>query len=450
MKSAGSQPVRLVRGIGLFGATASNMLNMIGVGPFLTIPLIIASMNGPQAMLGWILGAGIAICDGLVWAELGAAMPDSGGPYRYLFEAFGPHSFGKLMRYLFLWETIAIAPLSIASGAVGFAQYLKYLWQAVTPGEQKLIAIAVCLMATALLYRGIQSVARLSVILWVVVLGTVGWVTGSGILHFDLSRLMSFPPHAFDANRNFFFGLGAATLIAMYDFGGYNNVCFFAGEVKDPSKTVPRSILLSVLAIAVVYLTMNITILSVIPWQEAAKAETIVSTFIQRLYGNTAAQVVTLLVLWTAFGSVFALLLGYSRVPFAAAAEGHFYSAFARLHPTKHFPTFSLLFVGVTSGFACLLDLESLVKSLIVIQIMIQSLAQVVAVTLIRRYRKDIVRPFSMWAYPASSVIAFGGWFYILLASGWQYILAGAALIAMGIGTYFWRAKLRREWPYAL
>jgi amino acid transporter len=448
MRGTGSSP-QLVRGIGLLGATSANMINMIGVGPFLTIPLIIASMDGPQAMLGWILGAIVAICDGLVWAELGAAMPDTGGPYHYLLEAFGPKSLGKLMRFLFLWETVTVAPLIIASGAVGFSQYLKYLWPGITLVEGKLLAMVVCLVAMALLYRGIHRVGRLSVILWIVVLGTVGWITLSGLLNFHVDRVLTFPPGAFRLNRKFFFGLGAATLIAMYDFGGYNNVCFFAGEVKDPGRTIPRSILLSVIGVAAIYLTMNVTILSVVPWQEAAKSEAIVSTVIQRLYGNTAAHVVTVLILWTAFASVFAVMLGYSRVPFAAAVDGNFFAPFARLHPTKHFPTFSLVFTGITSCIACLLDLESLVKALIVIQIMIQFLAQVVAVTLIRRYRKDILRPFAMWAYPVTSVIAFGGWLYILLVSGWQFILAGAALILAGIGAYLWRAKTLKEWPYA-
>jgi amino acid transporter len=443
-----SSPASLVRGIGLLEATSANMLNMIGVGPFLTIPLIIASMNGPQAMLGWVFGAAVAICDGLVWAELGAAMPESGGPYHYLLEAFGPKSLGKLMRFLFLWETVAAVPLMTASGAVGFSQYLKYLWTGMNAIEGKVIAMAVCLAAMALLYRGIVGVGKLSVVLMVVVLGTVAWITLSGLMNFHVERVLTFPPHAFDLNHNFFFGLGAATLIAMYDFGGYNNVCFFAGEVKDPARVIPRSILLSVIGVAAVYLTMNLTIISVIPWQEAAKSEAIVSTFIQRLYGSVAAQIVTVLILWTAFASVFAIMLGSSRVPFAAAVDGNFFAPFARLHPTKHFPTFSLLFVGLTSAVACLLDLESLVKALIVIQIMIQFLAQVVAVTLIRRYRKDIQRPFAMWGYPFTSVIAFGGWLYILLVSGWQFILAGTALLLLGIGAYLWRAKKLREWPY--
>ena len=439
----------LTRAIGLWGATSANMLNMIGVGPFLTIPLILASMNGPQAMLGWLLGAIVAICDGLVWAELGAAMPDTGGPYRYLFEAFGPSTVGRLMRFLFLWQIVSTGPLSVASGAVGFSQYAKFLWPAMTGLEGKLVAMAVVLIATTLLYREIHNISRLSIALWIVVVGTVLWITISGLTHFNATQAFSFPPHAFDLNTGFVMGLGSATLIAMYDYGGYNNVSFFAGEVKDPGRVIPRSILFAVIGVAAVYLVMNVTILGVIPWQEAVKSQAVVSDFIQRLYGSTAARIATVLVLWTAFASVFAVMLGYSRVPFAAAAEGNFFEPFAKLHPTKNFPAFSVITLGVTSAIACLLDLESLVKALIVIQVMIQFLAQVVAVTLIRRNCPDIVRPFSMWAYPYTSIVAFGGWLFILLASGWTYIAAGLGLLIAGIAAYLVRAKRVQEWPYA-
>lgn len=440
---------QLTRGVGLWGATSANMLNMIGVGPFLTIPLILASMHGPQAMLGWLLGAIVAVCDGLVWAELGAAMPDTGGPYRYLFEAYGPRSLGRLMRFLFLWQIVSTAPLSVASGAVGFAQYARFLWPTMTTLEEKLIAMAVCLAATVLLYREIGNIGRLSIALWVVVIGTVLWITISGILHFNPTRAFQFPPHAFNWSPEFFFGLGGATLIAMYDYGGYNNVSFFAGEVKDPARNIPRSILFAVIGVAVVYLVMNVTILGVIPWTDAIKSKAVVSDFMAALYGNGAARFATCLVLWTAFASVFAVLLGYSRVPYAAAAEGNFFTPFARLHPTRNFPAFSLVFIGATSAVACLLDLDALVKALIVIQVMIQFLAQVAAVTLIRMKRPDIKRPFSMWAYPYTSIIAFGGWLFILAASGWIYILAGLVLLVAGIGAYLVRARRIHEWPYA-
>ena len=210
------------------------MLEMIGVGPFITIPLILTAMNGPQAMLGWLLGALVAICDGLVWAELGAAMPGTGGPYRYLSEAFGPKRLGRLMSFLFIWETVCLAPLSIGAGAVGFAQYTKFLWPHMNWWEGKVVAVGVCALITILLYRDIHSVGRLSIVLWVVVIFTALAVTAAGIANFHLSRVLDFPPHAFTLSRQFFVGLGGATLLAMYDYGGYNNACFFAGEIKRP------------------------------------------------------------------------------------------------------------------------------------------------------------------------------------------------------------------------
>jgi amino acid transporter len=423
------------------------MLEMIGVGPFITIPVLLAKMNGPQAMLGWLIGAVVALSDGMVWAELGAAMPGSGGPYRYLSEAYGPKTLGRMMSFLFVWQTILLTPLSIGSGAVGFAQYAKYLYKDMNWWEEKAIAMAVCLFLTALLYRDIRSIGRLSIAMWSVVIGTALWITVTGVIHFDAHRAFDFPAGAFEPSSAFFFGLGGATLIAMYDYGGYNNVCFFAGEVRRPERVIPRSILLSIAAVAALYLTMNVTILGVVPWQEAVKSTAIVSDFIQRIHGPAAATIVTVLILWTTFASVFAAMLGLSRVPYAAAVEGRFFRPFARLHPTRNCPGFSLWFLGVLSAFACLLTLDVLINALIVIQVLIQFLAQVVAVPLIRR-RPDIVRPFQMPLYPLTPIVAFAGWLYILIASGWKYVAVGLALLAIGVAAYFLRARFVREWPY--
>jgi amino acid transporter len=439
----------LVRGIGLLEATAANMLNMIGVGPFLTIPLTIAAMGGPQAMLGWIVGAVVAVCDGLVWSELGAALPGAGGPYIYLEQAFGPRSLGRLMSFLFLWETVFVAPLSTASGAVGFAQYTKFLIPSLGPWQMKLLAAGTCLLMTLLLYRDIRSIGRLSIAMWVVVMGTAAWILFGGLTNFQVSRIADFPPGAFHLSTSFFAGLGGATLIAMYDFGGYYNVCLFGGEVKNPGKTIPRSILISIGVVAVLYLSMNVSIINVIPWREAMKSTAIVSDFMDRLYGRGAANVVTVLILWTAMASVFAILLGFSRVPYAAAAEGRFFSIFARLHPKGSFPSFSLVSLGIASAAACALSLEDLIKALTVIQILIQFMAQCVAVVLLRRNRPDIPRPFSMWLYPVPAVVALGGWLFILVASGLVYVLSGLVLMALGILAYLWRARRQAEWPFA-
>jgi amino acid transporter len=425
------------------------MLEMIGVGPFITIPILLAKMNGPQAILGWVLGALVALCDGMVWAELGAAMPGTGGPLRYLSEAYGPSGLGRLMSFLFIWQTIFLAPLSIASGAIGFSQYARFFSPHMGWWQEKGIAIAVCLLITFMLYRDIRSVERLSVGMWIVVLATVGWITVAGMANLDTRRLLDFPPGAFAPSRAFFFGLGGATLIAMYDYGGYNNVCFFAGEVRQPEKVIPRSIIWSIFAVAALYLTMNLGIIGVVPWREAIQSTSIVSDFIQRLYGLRWAQVATVLVLWTTLASLFAVLLGYSRVPYAAAVEGRFFAAFGRLHPSRNFPSFSVLFIGLSSALACLMTLDVVINALIVIQILVQFMAQILAVTLIRRKRPDIVRPYRMALYPASSVVAFMGWLYILVASGLPYILAGLGLLVFGVTIYLVRARRVAEWPFA-
>jgi len=438
----------LVRGMGLPQSTAANMLNMIGIGPFITIPLILSTMGGPQAMLGWVLGLLLAICDGLVWAELGAAMPGAGGSYIYLREAFGPRKWGGLMSFLFIWMIVFIAPLSAASAAVGFSNYLKYLWPAMTHMQAILVAVAVCAAVTALLYRNIESVGWLSVaMLWVVVLTTF-WVIGAGLTHFNTERVFSFPPGAFRLDRGFFQSLGAATLIAIYDYGGYSNICYLAGEVKDPPRTIPRAVILSLLFVAVIYLLMSTSVIAVVPWQEAARSTAIASDMLARLYGRWAGVTVTVLVLWTTFAALFALMLGYTRIPYAAAADGRFFSAFARLHPRGRFPHVSLLALGGVSMALCVFQLEEIIKALIVIQIAVQVLAQIVAVTFIRRYRPDIHRPFNMWLYPLPSVVAFGLWSYVLVTSGWRYIGAGFAVLAAGILLFLWRAHARREWPF--
>jgi amino acid transporter len=434
--------------MGIWGAASANMLNMVGIGPFITIPLALAAMGGPQAMLAWIAGALIAVCDGMVWAELGAAMPDSGGPYYYLLEAFGPHGVGRLLSFLFLWQAVAIGPITIASGAVGFAEYATYLVPSLAGWEKILLAAAICLFNTALVYRDIKSISTLSVTLWIVVMGAGAWILIGGFTHFNPSLAFHFPPHAFTLSRPFFLGLGAATLIAMYDYSGYFNVCLIGEEIREPARTIPRSIFISIAVLGCLYLSMNISIIGVIPWQQAMNSKTVVADFIQHIYGAVAGKLIAILILWAAFGSVFAILLGYSRIPYGAAIDGRFFSVFARLHPTRHFPTFSVIAMGLFSAAACLLSLADLINYMIVFQIMLQFIAQCFAVFLIRRTRSDIKRPFSMPLYPLPVLVALGGWIYILVASGWKYIASGFALMVLGTLAYLWRAKGDSSWPF--
>ncbi len=433
--------------MGLFPALASNMLNMVGVGPFLTIPLMLAAMGGPQALLGWIAGAVIALCDGLVWAELGAAMPDSGGSYEYLQKAFGTRSLGRLMGFLFLWQVMLAAPLTAASGGLGFADYADFL-HPLSQTAHTLLAMGVCLLSTLLLYRDIKSIGKISGVLWVGLMLTIGIIIWGGATHFNSSLAFSYPKDAFGIGPAFFTGLGSATLLSMYNFSGYFNVCLIGGEIEKPVVNISRAILLSIAVLTILYVAMTLCIIAVVPWHEAMNSSAVISLYISKLYGVKAANFMTGLVLWVAFASVFCVLLGYTRVPYAAAVEGHFFSAFARLHPTRNFPSFSVVFMGISSAVMCLFSLEALIKELLVIQIITWFGAQCVAVVMIRRYRKEISRPFTMPLYPLPVLIALAGWIFIFTTSGAIYILSAFALVVLGVGAYLIRARSLKAWPW--
>src|SRR5438876_9428020 len=196
----------LHRRFNLLSATALNMTNMMGAGPFITIPLLMSALGGPQAMLGWIVALVIVICDGLVWSELGAAMPASGGSFGYLREAYGRETFGRLMGFLFVWQFIFSGPLEIASGYIGFAKYLGYIWTGLTPARLLLVAAIVGLVNIALLYRRITSIARITVALWIGTIVATIVVVVSGALHFDRRVAFDFPPGAFNFSLGSLFG----------------------------------------------------------------------------------------------------------------------------------------------------------------------------------------------------------------------------------------------------
>jgi APA family basic amino acid/polyamine antiporter len=469
----------LIRGVGLVNATALNMIDMIGVGPFITMPLIVSAMGGPQAMLGWILGAFFAMCDGLVWAELGAALPGSGGSYRYLKEIYGPKRLGRLLSFLFIWQLSFSAPLSIASGCIGLAQYGSYYWPAlertltgrdfrlvlpllgpleahVVVSAGTFVAIAAVIAAVLLLYRKITVIGWISRLLWVGVIGTVLWIIFAGLTHFNAARAFSFPPGAFHLTHDFFLGLGAAMLVATYDYWGYYNICFLGGEVKDPGRTIPRALLLSIALVACLYVVMNISIVGVLPWQElqlAAHSGTrfyVASTFMERIYGPWAARVVTVLIMWTAFASVFSLLLGYSRVPYAAALDGNYFRAFARVHPVGKFPYVSMLALGAVAIAACFLRLADIIAALVVIRIMIQFLFQTVGVIVLRVRRPDLPRPFRMWLYPVPALVATLGFLFVLVErkNFLKEIRYAVILLIAGIVVYMVRSLRRKEWPF--
>lgn len=436
---------KLDKGLGLPQAFALNVSNMVGIGPFITIPGFIAAMNGPQALIAWVIAAILVICDGLVWSELGAAMPGSGGTYHFLREIFGKNSsrWGQMLPFLFVWQFLISGTMEVASGYIGAMPYVEYIWPDLSetlaawhvPGGTSTLAACSVLIVTWLLSRQIRFVGWVGIILCTGTLLTVVTVVVSGLTHFN-SALLTLPADAFQINGAWINGLGAAMLIAVYDYLGYYNICHLGEEVHNPGKTIPRAVISSVVFVAIVYLTMNISIMAVVPWQQAMKSNQIAALFMETLYGRKVAVIFTGMILWTVLACMFAISLGYSRIPYAAARNGDFLKIFGYMHPTKRYPVVSLWALGVLTAVFCYLSLQTVIESAVTVRILIQFVAQIGALHVMRTRRPDIPMPFRMWCYPIPSLIALVGWLFVL-GTRWQLLWATALVIVSGAVVYF-------------
>ena len=386
----------LERGLGLKEAVALNMIEIVGIGPFVVSSLVIRAMGGPQALLAWLAGALLATLDAFVWSELGAAMPKAGGTYVFLREAYGPEKWGRLMSFLFVWQTFLHVPLSVASASIGFANYAKYLYP-FTPLEAKAISGGLVLFLMVLLYRRIGTIGKISVLLWIGVVGVMLWLIWGGMRHFNAKLAFDFPPGAFDLSSLWFAGLGSAMISTIYSYWGYYNICHLGGEIRNPEKNIPRGIFLSVAGIAVLYLAMQASILGVVPWREAQDSKFLASLFVERLYGPAAAKIAT----------------------YSAALDDNFFSVFARLHPTKHFPYVSLLVLGgLAFLFSVILSLQTAIVGILAVRLIVQFIGQAVGVMLLRRRWSPEKFPFKMWFYPLPAVLTMAGWFWLFWQTG--------------------------------
>lgn len=449
----------LHRRLGLLNATSINMSNMIGIGPFITVPLILGAMGGPQALISWFVGAILAIADGLVISELGAALPGSGGTYSFLHGSYGPETWGRLMAWMFAWEFLFFGPLEIASGTIGMTQYMSFLWKGLArhPWQMKLMAASIALLVVITLYRKINDVAKLMLGLWIAALVTTGWVIVTGLIKMNTALAFSFPPGAFSLNWSFLIGLGSGTIIVIYNYLGYYQVCYLGDEVKQPERTVPRAVIMSILAVTAIDFLLSFSFISVIPWKDMVKPGSpanlaVASVFIQKIYGHWAAVLLTVLIMLTAFGSVFALMLGYSRIPYAAARDRLFFPWFGKLHPKGEFPHRSLLLVGVLSIAASLFNLAEVIVALMVARILVQFVSHTIGLFV---YRKDHLSkmPFKMWLYPLPAVVALIGWFFVFASpafqpGGWKYMAYASVTIAIGLIIYYFIFSAKRGITY--
>jgi amino acid transporter len=445
-RSAGSGHFH--RSVGPLSATAINMTQMCGIGPFITIPIMVATMGGPQAILGWIVGALLAITDGLVWAELGAAMPGAGGTYIYLREAF-QYRTGKLMPFLFVWTAVISIPLIMSTGIIGLVQYLGFYFPQMSSLTGHLIGLGAVVLIVAALYRRIESIRLLTTALWIIMLITVVTVIAACFTHFSPHLAFTYPAGAFHLDSRFFAGLGAGLLIAIYDYLGYNTVAYMGDELKDPGRTMPRSIIYSIFGMMLIYLALNIGVLGVVPWHDVAKSDSVASLAVTTAWGPGPAKLVTGLIIITAAASVFAGLLGGSRVPFHAARDKVFFGVFGRLHPRFDFPHVALLVMGAITAAGSFLTLTTVINMLTAVAVLVQSVAQIVALTVLRRRQPGLRRPYRQWLYPVPSLLALIGWLYVYKSATGLAIWLSLAWIGGGLLAFAGWARVNHAWPFA-
>lgn len=445
-ESTDSQPPQ--SRLSLLQAVCLNTSMMVGIGPFLTIPLLVTRMNGSQSLWIWAIGAAVAIADGLVWSELSAAFPGSGGTYHFYDAIYGQKLVGRLLKFLFVWQFLFSAPLELASGAIGCVKYLGFVegWSVLSRPITTLrigavgswtitggnIAAAMVMFVVMLMaYRRVGAAGRAMVVLWIGMIGTVAWITVTGFLDFDPGQAFD-SAQAWNANPEGLQVAGVALGMAMYTYLGYYQVCYLADEVETPSRTVPRSILISVLIVAAMYFAMNTALLGTLGWERLREGDAIVGLMKTR-YGTWASYAIIGLIAWTALAGTFAAMVSYARVPYAASRAGHFFHSLAAIHPRGGFPHRSLLLVGAAATVACFADLETVINALMTSRILIQFVGQIATVFFLRSRPELRSRmTFRMWFFPVPAIVALAGWLYVFGASDRVTMLYGIGSIAAG------------------
>ena len=438
----------LDRRLGLFQSTVINMIDMVGIGPFVVLPIVIDIIGGPEFIYAWVVGAILALIDAMIWSELGAAYPMAGGSYNFLLESYGRAKWGKLFSFLYVWQTCLQAPLVVASGAIGFSQYLAYLLP-IGFYSKKIVSGCVVLFITFLLYRKIETVGKIGITLWIGVITTLIWIITGGILNGNMLHPLHELSNSKPLGWLFFLALGQASVKTIYSYLGYYNVCHIGGEIINPQKNIPRSMFISVIGISILYMAMNISVVSVIPWQEARHSEFIISSFIEKLYGTFYAKIATLMVLWVALASLFAVMLGYSRIPYAAALEGSFFKIFAKVHPSKHFPYISLLALGGTAFvFSLLFRLSEVITGILAMRILVQFIGQAIGVVLLRNRKPTSLLKYKMPLYPLPVILVILIWLLIFISTGFSFMISGLLVITSGLVAFLIKTFKNKEWPF--
>jgi amino acid transporter len=465
----------LQRHFGLLHATALNISMIVGAGVFLTIPYMLLQLPGPYALLGWLVAGVLIVLDGMIWSELGAMMPGSGGTYLYLLEAYGPKRLGRLAAFLFIWQFLLSGPLEIGSGLIAIAVFSNGLdpnWKAfntawtrrcvlveqwdlaVTVEPGRLAALLIGVVIIFLLYRRITTLGKWTIAVSVGVLGVIVWILIEGAMRFNPQTAFDFTGSAAEPPANLATNLGGAMILAIYSYLGWYQVCYIGDEVRDPGRTIPRSILLSAGLVCVLFVALHLAMLGTVSWhavpadEKALDDYNLPATFMAAIHGPWAPALVSLLLIWSCFASAFAGLLGYSRIPYGAARYGHFFAVLGKIHPTRRIPHVALLFVGGLMLIWVFFDVDKVIKALVVTRILEQFIAQIIGVMVLRRTHPKWPRPYRIWLYPLPCLAALIGWGYLYCSAEWLFIVIGLVTLQAGVIAFLIWSRQAEQWPF--
>jgi amino acid transporter len=376
------------------------------------------------------------------------------------------------MAFLFIWQFLLSGPLEVGSGLIAIAQFSTgispdfasfneaHTWKllfgdtglGITLDPSRAIGLVAGCLILILLRRRISSLGKLTVTMWLGVLLVIAWIVLEGAPRFDWHKAMGAADGSSGPPDGFLPRLGSCMRLAMYSYLGYYGVCYIGDEIRDPARTIPRSILLSALMVMLLFVIVHLALLGVVGWQNVPPKDdySLPAAFMDTIYGSgsIATVLITLCLIWTCFGSAFAGVFSYSRIPYGAARYGHFFSLFSRVHPTLNIPDLSLWLVGGLTLFWSLFDLSTVIDALIVTRILEQFIAQSIGVMILRRTQPNRPRPFRIWLYPLPCLLALVGWTFMYVTAKPIFIGLGLGTLLLGVIAFLIWAGFRKSWPF--
>jgi len=447
----------LRRDLGLWSAVSIVVGTIIGSGIFLVPRTMITWTGSPAVVLAvWGVGGLLSLFGALTYAELAAAMPEAGGEYVYLREAYGP-----FWAFVYGWTQMWVAKSgSIATLATGFFYYLANFFPSLervigtipiplgddggplTVRAGQLLAIAVILLLAGVNYYGVKVGGRVQIAVTAVKVALIGGIIAIGLSYGSgqVSHFGESIPAAGGVAG--FFG---ALVAALWAYDGWNNVSMVSSEIRDPQRNLPRALVLGTLTVVAVYVLTNVAYFYVLPPTQVARADRVAAEMMRRILGDGGAGAVSIAAMISIFAALNGTILSGSRVPYAMAADGLFFRSVATVHPVHRTPSVSILALSLWAAALVLSGRFDQLFTYVIFASWILYGMATASVIVLRRKRPELARPYRTAGYPLVPALFVGAAACILvstLRNSPRESLLGLAIIAAGIPFYFyWRRR---------